>query len=143
MSKILIPIDGSEYSQRAVEIGKGYATKFDREIVLLNVADTTLPDGSYRIPTRFDFKQFALEVQQQCEAILVEGKKALGEKAETVLLSGDPADKIIEYVDTNDVDLIIMGVHGQNPLSLFKRLFIGNVTDKVLRRVKQPVLVVK
>jgi nucleotide-binding universal stress UspA family protein len=53
-----------------------------------------------------------------------------------LVLEGDPAKRIVEYADSNEVDLIVMPAHGQGP---FRRFLLGSVTAKVLHDVECPV----
>ena len=67
------------------------------------------------------------------------GKEA-GVKIEPVFLKGIPADKILEYAEENNIDLIVMGTHG---LTGMKRFLIGSVAEKVVRHSRVPVMVIR
>ncbi len=54
--------------------------------------------------------------------------------------SVSPADQIVDYAEKNDVDLIVMGTHGRGGL---EKMWLGSVTEKVLRKAHCPVLVVR
>jgi nucleotide-binding universal stress UspA family protein len=148
MKNILIPIDGSEYSQKAVEMGKKMAKAFSSKVVLLNVLDIILPISYYEItkyveaggniPNLYD------ESQKQADDLLKKAKESFGEMSknvETVVLEGDTANKIIEYTNANDFDLVIMGSHGIG--SALNRFLMGSVTTKVLHHINKPILVVR
>ncbi|MEW6725476.1 MAG: universal stress protein [Bacillota bacterium] len=140
--KILVPVDGSEQSMRAV----AYALKKAKdhpsiEVTLLTVAyqyDVTAFDGAVLL------QQLATERSQEVfKEKLEEAKKvfdAAGVKVNAELLVGDPASVIISYVEKKDIDEVIMGSRGMSPL---KAAVIGSVTYKVLQNVDVPVLVVK
>ena len=53
---------------------------------------------------------------------------------------GAPANQIVEYAEKNDIDLIVMGTHGRSGL---EKMWLGSVTEKVLRQAHCPVLVVR
>ena len=53
---------------------------------------------------------------------------------------GPPANQIVEYAEKNDIDLIVMGTHGRSGL---EKMWLGSVTEKVLRQAHCPVLVVR
>ncbi len=53
---------------------------------------------------------------------------------------GPPADQITEYASKNAIDLIVMGTHGRSGL---EKMWLGSVTEKVLRHAGCPVLVVR
>ncbi|SCP96508.1 universal stress protein [Anaerobium acetethylicum] len=145
MIKILIPMDTSEYAERALEKGKAIADLLDSRIVLLNVISHTFPFVSqdYVDYTQFD-NTLVRKIRENAEAYLEKQKESFGEhadKVETIILDGSPADRILEYLDANEVDLIIMGSQGLG--SRTKRLLMGSVTSKVLHYAKQPILVIK
>ena len=53
---------------------------------------------------------------------------------------GAPADQIVEYAEKNNIDLIVMGTHGRSGI---EKMWLGSVTEKVLRHAHCPVLVVR
>ena len=53
---------------------------------------------------------------------------------------GPPADQITEYAAKNNIDLIVMGTHGRSGI---EKMWLGSVTEKVLRQAGCPVLVVR
>lgn len=149
MKKILIPIDGSPISTKAVLEAKELAEPFNAEIVLLTVANITTPseteESDLFMKSGIEVQQFVSKFKSNAERNLAEAKillGALGEKAETVLLYGDPAEQIANYLDNSDVDLIVMGSQGVG-VSRIRQVFIGSVTSKILRHSKQPILIVK
>ena len=148
MKKILIPIDASEHSARAVEMGREFAKSFGSNVVILNVLDIILPISTYElnqyvqaggsIPDIYD------TAKVEADKLLENAKKSFGDmaaKVETVTLEGDTSNKIIEYINDNDFDMVIMGSHGMS--APFKYFLLGSVTSRVLHHVKTPVLVVR
>lgn len=65
--------------------------------------------------------------------------KKEGVATHTVVVTGWPADKILDYTDQNQVDLIIMSTHGRSGAT---RWVFGSVADRVLRHARVPVLMV-
>ena len=63
-----------------------------------------------------------------------------GINADTVILSGKPADSLVRYAVNNGVDLIIMATHGRSGIS---KIFWGSVAEKILRATAIPVLLIK
>ena len=53
---------------------------------------------------------------------------------------GPPADQIVDYAGTHDIALIVMGTHGRTGV---ERMWLGSVTEKVLRKAHCPVLAVR
>ena len=67
------------------------------------------------------------DVRQYCEV-------------ETVMVTGTPYREILKAADSRQSDLIVLGVHGRNPLDV---LLFGSTTDQVLRRSRCPVLTIR
>lgn len=61
-------------------------------------------------------------------------------KYEHRMVTGDPAGRIVELAEEENIDLIVMGTHGRTGL---KRLLMGSVAEAVVRRAKCPVLTFK
>ncbi len=63
-----------------------------------------------------------------------------GIDVESHVLEGEPFEVILDFAEENGSNLIIVGAHGKSGL---KRLLIGSVSEKVVRKAKVPVLVVR
>jgi len=68
-----------------------------------------------------------------------ENAKAAGIEAAPIMLKGNPAEKILEFAETQKVDMIVVGSTGKSGI---KRFMLGTVSEKVVRNSKIPVLVV-
>jgi nucleotide-binding universal stress UspA family protein len=147
MKRILIPIDGSDYANRAVAMGVEMARVFKCDVVLLHAINVIMPIygmGAGSLPPKQEISDYANDMQKHAELKLQEAKKTFGDmadKVETVVMPGEAARVILEYVDAYDVDMVIMGSHGLG--SMVDRLLTGSVTTKVLHHIQKPVLVVK
>jgi len=145
MKKILVPTDGSDCSNLAIDMAKDIAVKFDSEIMLLYVNDITSVENLYssEFGTSFTVPDVYREnLEMIANSILDAGKERIGKgvKVSSVAIQGKPADVIIKYVDNNDVDLVVMGSHG---MSGFRRFFVGSVTHKVALSIEKPILIVR
>ena len=150
MKKILVPIDDSEFSERALLKAKEVAEAFDSHVVLLhvmNVIPTVLSVRNNEIDTRLDWPAIISEAKVQSNNLLERSKERFGElssRVETVVLEGADggiAKAIVEYENEYDADLIVMGSNGNN--SMMKRLYLGSVTNKLLHLIRKPILVVR
>jgi len=138
--KILAPLDGSKFSECSLEHIKTIATGCQvPEVVLLMVIE--LP----RQPLERG-EEWPREVEERGRswakdylAKVANGLKKEGIAAKTVVVTGWPADEILDYADKNKVDLIIMSTHGRSGVT---RWVFGSVADRVLRHAKAPVLMV-
>ena len=143
MKHILIPVDGSDYSIKAIEACKELAKAFDSKITILNVIPIEFSRGAGRgnfmyVPMLSD------EVPDFSVEILKEAKKqfeGMSNQIETVGKQGNISDIIVDFAHQNDVDLVIMGSHGLGALK--NRLMTGSVTTRVLHHIDKPVLVIK
>ncbi|HHX13755.1 MAG TPA: universal stress protein [Clostridiales bacterium] len=151
MRRILVPIDGSEYSDRALLQAEKLARAFGSRLVLLNVISVAAVidyEVNLRIAsgsTMADWMGMVKEASAGSQKLLDETKAGLrGLDVETVVIDeprGKIAQAIREYADKNEIDLIVMGSNGVGSLS--QRLYLGSVTTKLLHTTKLPVLVVQ
>lgn len=115
----------------------------------MSVANITTPSGTDEsnllIQSGLEVQAYVSQFKLNAERNLADAKemlKDLSVNVETVLLYGDPADQIADYLDENEVEMVIMGSQGVG-ISRLRQVFIGSVTSKIVRHSKQPVLVVK
>ena len=139
--RILVPIDGSKLSKKAVEKACFLAKSTDIELLALYVVDT--PD----LPSEFEH-QDEITYQQIYELLKKEGAmyfKDVENKAKefnvtfkTKILDGHPADEIIKESKKND--LIIIGHKGKTALD---HLLMGSTTEKVARHTDSDIMIVR
>ena len=140
--KILIPIDGSKNSIKAVAHGKLLAESFNAEIGLLfvmvlyqDLQAFTQMSASY-IPERLYF-----ESQEYGQKVLSDAAALLPSiTVNTFLETGSPTTMIPRFAQENGYDLIIIGSRG---LGLLKGLVLGSVSTYVVHHAACPVLIVK
>lgn len=131
---VLIPTDGSFGATAAVQHGLSLASTLDATVHALSVTDDTslLPD----------FGDDEVDDAAATEAIddLVSAADDY-DVPETVrhVEQGDPAERIREYVEVNDVDVVVMGTTGHRGTD---RILLGSVAEKTLRSVPVPVITV-
>ncbi len=146
MKKMLIAYDGSEASEKAVELCKQCSDK-DDEVVLLTVIPAELSESSFTkmlLPTidlssvveSGSFKDKAVKTLTK----IVEKIEGDVEKVDIAVESGDPADEILMTAKKYQVDVIIVGYKGYGKEG---RFLLGSVTDKVVRHASSSVLVVR
>lgn len=140
--KILVPIDGSEYAERALERAISLAKTYNSQIILLNVIKT----DELEVVKQYSESSYGLVktyLEQAASKLLEEAEKKVKKKGiEDVVKKiayGDPAEKIIEEANNENVDLIAIGTRG---LTGVKRVVLGSTTQKVIRWSEKDVLVV-
>jgi nucleotide-binding universal stress UspA family protein len=139
-NKILVPLDGSVLSESVLPQAVAIAEPSGSLITLFRVMEPL--DKGVRDTMGSDLASKLDEVNQD-EAMDYLAKiaaelKRQGLKAETAIVTGKPAEAIIEYIGTHAVDMVVMATHGRSGLS---RWAFGSVTDKVLHQSPVPVLV--
>ena len=140
--RILVPTDGSDITQKAIDTAIALARSLGAELHTLCVKEP-FPYGaiSEMQPTPpqefFDAQErsAARHVRAVIDACEAAGVPCHGETIEGM----QPWEAIIDYAEKNGCDLIVMGSHGRSGLA---SLFLGSETDDVLKHTKLPVLVV-
>lgn len=148
ISKILVPHDGTEMSDKALERAVELAKAFNAQLVLLNVIEQIpIPPsiilGSDPVLIKRARRSVMRELEQGWNK-LVEIKAHEIEKDNVSTTSdclvGPVADQILRYARTNKIDIIVMGNARLKGLSKIKAL--GSVTRKVSELADCPVLIV-
>jgi nucleotide-binding universal stress UspA family protein len=141
IARILCPVDLSDVSRRALEHAAAFARWYDAKLAVLHVF------SPYPVPVAgSEFGGYTtppppLKVEDVVEAVrrFCEPLVEAGMTPEVLVREGVPATAIVEQVGQMGADLLVMGTHGR---SGFERLILGSVTEKVVRRVRCPVLTV-
>jgi len=141
LKKILIATDGSENSKKAVAYGINIARATGAEVYALYVVSTEHA-GTARTVMGWTgaFEEYLVNQGGAAIGYVENLGKEAEVKVEPMYLKGVPAEKIIEYAEENNIDLIIMGTQG---LTGVQRFLIGSVAENVLRHSKVPVMIVK
>lgn len=138
IDEILVPVDGSDGAQSAVDHAVEIAESFAAGLHLLHVVDVS----AFGLAAGMEDLYAGLE--RVGEAALEEAQSSADEgdvrKIEASLTSGGVDRAIREYVDDRDIDLLVMGTHGRSGM---ERFWLGSTTERVIRRSSVPVLAVK
>jgi len=134
--RILLPTDGSDAAERALDLAVSVADAHDAELHILYVADTNQPSLSRIQGQVVD----ALEGQGQ-QIVDEAGNRVRGSGVDvtTDVIQGGPSRTILDYVDDRGVDLVVMGTRGERDV---ERLLLGSVTERIVRSAPVPVLAV-
>jgi len=134
---ILLPTDGSDAADAAVDNALSLAERYDAALYVLYVADTT----EYSTVT---FEDDVVDpLQQEGESVVdevVERADAEGVVAKGVVMQGGVFETIQNYVADEGIDAVVMGTHGRRGLG---RALLGSVTERVVRTSDVPVLTVR
>lgn len=151
--KILIPVDFSDYSIRACEIGLNYAARTGGDVMIMHAYfspyfPTAIPIGdslAYQVNEEESVHQILKRVQIDMENLcnLIKRKMDAGEIANVkynyILREGLPEEEIIAYSKEYKPTLIIMGTRGKSQKEMD---LIGSVTGEVFEANKIPVLAI-
>lgn len=141
MRKILVPIDGSEYSRKAMEKAKELGSAIESEITILNVIR---PMQDYKYVHNKDFHREGERLLVRESNLLLEDALQVFEdytgEVKSLYKRGDPVDEIVKLAEEGNFDLVIMGSRG---LGAFSRTLLGSISDKVIHHIQTSVLIVK
>jgi len=140
-SKILVPTDGSELSDRASRGAVKMASRIGARLVGMTVVEpyayTTLSE--YRAEPAADYERRVEALARERLALLESAAKAANVEIETtVVRSFSPYEAIIDTARRRGCDAVFMASHGRRGLSA---VLLGSETQKVLTHTDIPVLV--
>lgn len=150
-SNIVVPLDGSPESERALLHARHLAKAFGATLHLVQVVSRSeelslMRDGVGSFTTAEYSRGLAEELINRRLARADEylkqaaaGLEAEGIKVETVVLEGAASENIIAYAEEKNAGLIVMSTRGQGGI---QRLLVGSTTDRVIRSVHVPVLAI-
>ncbi len=141
--RILVPLDGSALGAAALPWAKELAKRTNAELFLLHVILSP-----YKVTGVLDyaisFQEQLIEIlrKQAQEYMTTVAAELEGEKLNFKhdLITGMPADAILDYARGNAIDLIAMSTHGRTGIG---RFVLGSVADKVVHVSNLPVLLVR
>ena len=135
--KILVPVDGSKYSEKALRRACQITKAFDREIILLYVVEKS---PTLNILDRNEYlnllRKFGTNTLKKANHIISKEKI----KAETILKEGNIATEIEKVIKTKKCDLVVVGSKGLGPVT---RFLIGSVSSKLAQSSSCSILIAK
>lgn len=145
LNRILVPVDFSETSKKALEYAVAFAMQFRAKLILLHVIQpVAFPAELGYVPTELaDFGETATKAAlQKLQALCREHPQQLGgeQAVERVVRQGTPWHEIATAAKESAADLIIIATHGHTGL---KHVLLGSTTERVVRHAPCPVLVVR
>lgn len=139
--KIIVACDGSQQSTKAIKLLTQIPFK-DPEYHLINVAPVIEYDPEIIAKeAKVKIEAYNSEMLGKAQELLDAAKNDLGstiQAAEVKLIKGNPAEVLIEQ--SKNADLVVMGSRGLNPI---KKIFLGSVSDALLRHAECSVLLYK
>ncbi len=142
--KLLVLVDGSSYSNRAVDAAVELARCHGSSVLLLHVIrDLSLPKEILQMIAAGEVTASRMQILQDSADIILSNAQEKFEKAglseiKGEFLMGDPASRILEYAEQNDVDLIVFGHRGLGP----HEGLLGGVARKLVNMTRTSCLIV-
>lgn len=138
---ILVPLDGSDNSFRALDAALVLAKNLNAKITaiycigIIPVMEAQIIDP---IKCQVEERKYADEVLHKAESLAKESNVPIS----TIVRYGNPGIEIVQIIKNkkNKIDLVVIGSRGQSPI---KEMFLGSVSNYVLHKSPVPVLVVK
>jgi nucleotide-binding universal stress UspA family protein len=142
IERILVPVDFSTHSQKALTYAGELALAYDARLQLLHIIEPVVYPSFYSLD-RANFFDWMDEIEVEAIRQLHQFSAARGGPDVPVdhfVVRGRAATDIVDFAETKRSDLIVMATHG---LTGMKRLYLGSVCEKVVRRAMCPVFTVK
>lgn len=142
ITRVLIPLDLGESSERTLEYARMVARPFGASLVLMHVVPNpyiTAATDVYIPPPQEFLDELERDARKRLEALITEEDRATF-RAELILKVGDPACEIVDYARARPANLIVMGTHGRTGVA---HLILGSVAERVVRTAPCPVVTMR
>jgi len=138
MTRVLVPIDGSQQAKDALD--HAIPAFPDADIVLLHVIDPI--DSGFNAESVVPglSEDWYASHKDTAENLFEEARERTGREFDTAIEVGRPARTIVEYAKQEDADHVVIGSHGRSGVA---RILLGSVAETVVRRSPVPVTVVR
>jgi universal stress protein A len=140
LQKILVPIDFSDCSKKALQYAIAFAEFFDASITLLHVVQVSLPGTEF---AAIDFHTLESQLVENSDAALEKlVREEIRDRVPTQAITrvGQPVREAVRAAQELGVDLIIISTHGHTGL---KHVFLGSTTEHLVRYAPCPILTVR
>jgi nucleotide-binding universal stress UspA family protein len=140
--KILIAVDGSEYSRRAANYVAKHASLLASapEVHLLHVHAPLPYPGAVNIIGKANVEKYQREESEAALAVAQKELEGGNVKVQSAWRCGDICEEVASYIQQKGIDLLVVGSHGRSAIAA---LAVGSVTLKLLSTIQTPVLVVR
>ena len=141
--KILYPTDFSDVAAKALTYIIKLKDSGAREVVVLHVIDERGTEPVRRFLDQKDFEALKKNKEEETEKLLKDVAKELtqaGLKVKLRIETGIPVREILKVEAEEGVSAVVIGSHGMSNL---QEIFLGSVSEKVIRKSKRPVFVIK
>jgi glycine betaine transporter len=144
VTRILVPVDFSPHSERAVQYAATLADRLGASLKLIHVVEDPYASGAW------SSEVFTPNIPELLDTLIADSRRRLaalkevlvrdGQRAEIEVIKGNSADSIVEHAKEGRFDLIVMGTHGRRGVA---HAILGSVAERVVRTAGCPVLTVR
>jgi nucleotide-binding universal stress UspA family protein len=142
--KILYPTDFSDVAAKALDYIRQLKEAGAQEVTLLHVINQRIIDGLTRHAMLhrdiLNWKEKAHEIARESLAEMSRDLEHIGFTVKHIVRTGFPWREILDVEKTENPSLIVIGSHGRSNLG---DMFLGSVSDRVIRKCRRPVMVIK
>jgi len=141
IKKILFPLDLTENSSKILPYVLSISEKYNSIIYLLHVVQDLNKWGKLYVPhpSMDVFQKEAIEGAKNAMDTVCENQLQSCPNFQKRVVSGDTVDEILKVIESEEIDLLIMGTHGRKGLD---HTIFGSVAEKVVKKSPAPVLVI-
>ena len=140
---ILYPTDFSDVSKKALNYIKELKKSGAKKVIVLHAVDLRVAEALHGFLEHSKLEELQWRLSQEAGLSFTAIEKELKEvglEVETRIRLGIPVREILTCEKEEDISVIVIGSHG---VSNLQEIFLGSVSDKVIRKCKKPVLVIK
>jgi nucleotide-binding universal stress UspA family protein len=141
IKSILCAVDFAEYSPQVADYARTLAQALDAEVHVLYVAPTLAQYVGFQVSPS-SIENFVNEIitgaEETMNKFIQENLSQI--KATGHVLSGYAAEEILNFVEQNQIDMIVMGTHGRKGID---RILFGSVAERVVKSASIPVLTLR
>ena len=140
--KILYPTDFSDVAAKAIDYIKQLKEAGSQEVVILHVINQNTIDSLTRhaISNIDLWREKAKDTAKDLLAGISKELEGLGFTVKNIIKTGYPFHEILALEEKEDPSIIVIGSHGRSNIG---EIFLGSVSDRVIRKCKRPVMVIK
>ena len=142
IKRILFPIDFTQNSSKILPYVLSVSDKYDAMIYLLHVVEDLVKWGGGSYIPHISLDKYQDEALKGAEKALDRVCKEQLESCpnfQKKILSGDPAQEILRTIESEGIDLVVMGTHGSKGL---EHVIFGSVAENVVKKSAVPVLTI-
>ena len=139
-STIVVPLDGSPFSELALPAAVALARRSDAVLELVHVREPPARGWNAPVPDTGLDDEMERQIQGRVSSLADALTLEPGLRATAVFLGGEVAPVVQAYVAEHGADLVVMTTHGRGGWS---RAWLGSVADELVRRATTPLLLVR